>query len=41
MTHAKNYKNWWMCIKVIASQTWEIEDIRKSATGINFSTSSL
>ena len=22
MTHAKNCKNWWMCVK--ASQTWDI-----------------
>ena len=24
MTYAKNYTNWWMCIKVIATQTWYI-----------------
>ena len=24
MTCAKNYKNWWMHVKAIASQTWVI-----------------
>jgi len=24
MTCAKNCKNWWMCVKPIAGQTWDI-----------------
>jgi len=27
MTCAKNFKNWWMCVKATVSQTWELRHI--------------
>jgi len=24
LTRDKNYKNWWICVKAIASRTWDI-----------------